>query len=586
MRPARERAAWIAAVAILAVGVVGLSLQRSTTAPSQPHEMRLQIVTPPEATPAGFSLSPDGRNLVYTAQSKLWLRPLDSEKVEILAGTEGSAASTFWSPDSLAIGFGTSDHLKRFDIGGKLARTLSNVPAGVGFRNASWNAAGNLLIGSAGDHLPFYLLSSSDGGATEATQLTPDQTTQGYPYFLPDGNHFLLFARTINGQGIYVGSLDSKQTKRLFDADSGAVFAPPDYILFARRGALLAQRLNLASLAPVGEPVSVSSEVFVDTSVGSTSVRGILAASASSAGVIAFRARGERTQLAWVDRAGQVVRMMTGTDQVTDTRQGDDLSLSPDGRTAAFAKTLNGTKDIWLIDLESEIGRRFTFADGWHGRPVWSPDSKQLIFASLRRGVLDLYQRATSGTEPEKVLLETREGKTAHDWSPDGRYILYQSSNPKTSDDLWALPVSGEASPIPVVHTDALECCGRFSPDGRFVTYQSWETGRSEIYVQLFMETGSKQRISTEGGTGPRWRRDGKELFYRAADGNLMSVSIDLGSAAVKARPPRPLFRLATPVYAPSLDGKSFLTNIVVEPASPITILLNWDPTTKRRAED
>src|SRR4029453_14333115 len=194
-RAPRERAALIAAVAILAAGVVSLSLQRSPTAQSRPPEMRLQIVTPPEATPSGFSLSPDGRNLVYTSQSKLWLRPLDSEKVELLPGTEGGSTTTFWSPDSLAIGFGTSDHLKRFDIGGKLARTLSNVPAGVGSRSASWNSAGNLLIGSAGDHLPLYLLSSSNGGATEATQLTPDQTTQGYPYFLPDGNHFFFFAR-------------------------------------------------------------------------------------------------------------------------------------------------------------------------------------------------------------------------------------------------------------------------------------------------------------------------------------------------------------------------------------------------------
>jgi len=300
---------------------------------------------------------------------------------------------------------------------------------------------------------------------------------------------------------------------------------------------------------------------------------------------VAFRARGERAQLAWVDRTGQIVKKITGTDQVSDTRQGDDLSISPDGRTVAVARTANGNKDIWLIDLETEIGRRFTFADGWDARPVWSPDGKQLIFTSLRKGVLDLYQRATSGTEPEKVLLETHEGKTAHDWSPDGRYILYQSSNPKTSDDLWALPVSGTASPIPLVHTDALECCGRFSPDGRFVAYQSWETGRSEIYIQSFMGTGSKQRISTEGGTGPRWRRDGKEMFYRAADGNLMSVAIDLGATAVKAGPPTPLFRLSSPVYAPSLDGKRFLTHIVVEPASPITILLNWDPT-KRRTEN
>jgi hypothetical protein len=205
-------------------------------------------------------------------------------------------------------------------------------------------------------------------------------------------------------------------------------------------------------------------------------------------------------------------------------------------------------------------------------------------FQQPRKGVLDLYQRATSGTEPERVLLETREGKTAHDWSPMAD-IFCISLPIRRRQTTLGFAGFRHASPIPLVHTDALECCGRFSPDGRFVAYQSWETGRSEIYIQSFMGTGSKQRISTEGGTGPRWRRDGKEMFYRAADGNLMSVAIDLGATAVKAGPPTPLFRLSSPVYAPSLDGKRFLTHIVVEPASPITILLNWDPT-KRRTEN
>jgi Tol biopolymer transport system component len=542
--------------------------------------MRLQIVTPPDASPSGFSLSPDGRKLVYSVQSSLWLRSLDSGQSELLPGTDGSAVNTFWPPDSLAFGFNTSDRLMRFDIGGNLARMLSKVPAGVGIRGVTWNGKGNLLAGSPGDHMPLYLLASSDGSASAATSIAADQTTQGYPCFLPDGNHFLFFARTATGQGIYVGSIDSKDTRRLFDSDTGPVFYPPDYVLFARRGSLLAQRLDMKEWKPVGEPVSVSSEVFVDMSVGSTSVRGIAAASASAVGSLAFRARGDRTQLAWVDREGNVVRKIAGTEQLAEMRE--DLRLSPNGRTVAVARTANGNRDVWLVDIESGTARRFTSHEGWEGHPTWSPDGKRLVFSGLKKGLLDLYQRSTSGAEPEERLLENSEGKAPQDWSPDGRYLLFQTSNPRTSDDLWVLPLDGRSSPARVIGTDALECCGRFSPDGRFIVYQSWETGRSEIYAQPFMREGPKQRISTDGGINAQWRNDGKELFYRAQDGRLMAVPVDPSGGFLKTGTPKPLFRVSTRAYLPSPDGTRFLTNIVIEPPPPITILLNWDPSAKK----
>jgi eukaryotic-like serine/threonine-protein kinase len=571
-RRSRERVWWIGTVAILLIAITALTLRNRPQAP-QPPEMRLQIVTPPDASNSVFTLSPDGQKLVFLAQGHYWLRPLNSEKADPLPGTE-NGGPMFWSPDSRSFAFSATDHLKRFDIDLNLARTIGGV-SGTGGRSGSWNTAGNLLIGPPGDAMPLYSLPANGGTPVPVTRIEEGQTTQAYPRFLPDGRHFLFFARTTRSQGIYAGSLDSQETHKLFDSDSAAVFAPPDQILFARRGALLAQRLDLQTLRPIGEAVSLSAEVFVDNSVGSSSVRAGLAASASMDGSVAYRARGEQTQLAWVDRAGRITAFIPGTEQA-DIGQPDDLSLAPGGRMAAFTRTLNGNKDIWLIDLESGLPRRFTLNEAWDGKPVWSPDGKQLVFSSLRKGVLDLYQKPANESGMETPLIESREGKVAHDWSPDGRYVLYQSSNPQTSDDLWVLPLLGERKPAPIVQTASLECCAHFAPDGRGIAYQSWETGRSEIYLQAFMGPAAKQRISLEGGIAVRWRADGKELFFRAADGRLMSVSISREGETFKAGTPTPLFRLQTGGYAPSPDGQKFLVSVIKEPAAAITILLNW----------
>jgi serine/threonine protein kinase len=569
----RERIWWMEPIVFLLIAAVVLR-DRQAKIPQAP-EMRLQIVTPEDAGNAMFALSPDGQKLVFRAQGQYWLRPLDSETSKPLPGTENSG-SIIWSPDSRSFAFSAADQLKRFDMDLNLARTVAGV-SGTGMKGGSWNSLGTLLLGLAGDWMPLYSLPANGGNAAPVTRLEPGQTLQAYPLFLPDGRHFLFFGRTRDGQGIYAGTLDSKETRKLFDADSAPVFAPPDQVLFARRGALLAQRVDLKTLNPVGEPVSISAEVFVDNSVGSSSVRALVAASASAGGSVAYRAHGQHTQLAWVDRTGRVLALIPGTEE-NDIREANDLSLAPNGRTVAFAKTLNGNKDIWLLDLESGLPRRFTLPEAWDGAAIWSPDGKQLVFSSLRKGVLDLYQKPADESGMETPLLESSEGKVAHDWSSDGRYLLYQSSNPQTSDDIWVLPLFGDRKPIPVVQTPSLECCALFAPDGRTIAYQSWETDRSEVYLQAFMGPAAKQRVSLEGGTAIRWRADGKELFFRGADGRLMSVLISREGETLKAGNPIPLFRLQTPVYTPSPDGQKFLVSVIKEPAAPITILLNWHP--------
>jgi Tol biopolymer transport system component len=235
---------------------------------------------------------------------------------------------------------------------------------------------------------------------------------------------------------------------------------------------------------------------------------------------------------------------------------------------------------VWLIDTMRGVPRRLTFDPAIEGEPIFSPDGKRVVYVSDRKvNVWDMYERSADGSGGETPLFESGENKHPLDWSSDGRYILYQSDSPKTDADLWALPLVGDRKQVMVAQTAFDEVDGRFSPNGRWLAFVSNEGGRGEIYVQPFPGPGSKSQVSAGGGTMPRWRRDGRELFYVAPDSRLMAVSITPRESALGAAAPSALFTLPKAVgYEPSLDGQRFLVNAVVSDASPITIILNWKP--------
>jgi Tol biopolymer transport system component len=259
----------------------------------------------------------------------------------------------------------------------------------------------------------------------------------------------------------------------------------------------------------------------------------------------------------------------------------------------AVSRTVQLNDDVWLVDVGRGVASRFTFDAASDARPIWSPDGSQVVFGSSRNGVVDLFQKPASGATDEQPLLVTPQDKTPLDWSPDGRVLLYSTQDPKTGSDLWALPLTGERKPFPVVQTRFDEIEGQFSPDGRWLAFASNESGRYEIYVRPFPESGDKWQVSTAGGTQPRWRQDGRELFYVAPDNRLMAVPIRVASDAhsVDVGAPVALFptRLANGAnigaagssaraqYAVASDGR-FLMNVAAEVAitSPITIVQNW----------
>jgi len=568
-RKSRERLLWITVTLAIASGLV-LRMLYNRVAPVDTTEMRLEISTPPGADLSGFAISPDGRQLICQAtvdgKNLLCLLRLGADAAQPLAGTE-NGSFPFWSPDNRSIGFFAGGQLKRIDIDGGLVQTLAEAPLNT--RGGAWSPDGTIVFTHSSIE-PLYRIPARGGKAEEATELQSPHRGHRYPRFFPDGRHFMFFAfGPTESQGIYVASLDSKQSKRLLDSDSAAVFAPPEYVVFSRQGAVLAQRVDLETFQPIGDPLPVARQA-----AGYWGTIADVALSGSFAGPLAYRSDAGEVQLRLVDRSAQPMGTLGGP----DSGQPSDLRISPDGRTLALGRMVNGNRDVWLVETTRDTRQRFTSDPAREFDPVWSPDGTRLVFGSTRKGVLDLYEKSVNGGT-EMLLYETSESKNGMDWSRDGQWLLFATQSPKTARDLWALPMNGEKKPVAVAQTVYEEADARFSPDGRWIAYTSNESGRFEIYVQPFPGPGKRTQISTGGGRMPQWRRDGKELFYLSADSRLMAQSVVLNGP--KAEPGTAMALLSLPAgtnYAASPDGQRFLINEITKTPSPITILLNWKP--------
>jgi serine/threonine protein kinase/Tol biopolymer transport system component len=556
------------ALALVAVAAAVVMVASFAGVPAEVPETRLEIVTPSAADPLSFAISPNGRSVVFQAGQdppRLWIRPLDVHEARPLAGTDGGS-NPFWSPDSGSVAFTAGGVLKRVDLASGLVRTLANRPAAGG----TWNLDGTIVIGSVIG--PLQSVHADSSTVTERTDLLQGQTSHRWPQFLPDGRRFLLYSLgSPDVRGVYLGSTSDRNVQRLSERESGYRFMPPAHVLFARQGGLWSRRLSSAFTTLDEELVPVAPKVLV-----SPGFFGQVAISSSSNGSIAYRASAGETQLAWFDRSGRPA----GTVGQADDGQMRLYQLSRDGRVAVVTRTIGGSTNVWLVDTERGVPRRLTF-DVNDNDAIVSPDGTRVVHQA--NGPHDgsvVYQRPSDGTGGEIRLLEESRDAWHHpqDWSADGRYILYGVTAP-TGFDLRALPLAGDRTPFDVARTPYAEFNGRFSPDSHWVAYQSTETGQHEIYVQPFPGSGPKVQVSAGGGTLPRWRRDGGELFYLAPDRRLMAVSVAQSGARLEIGPPRALFTLSTTTsYEPSPDGRRFLVTAVVTAASPISVILNWKP--------
>ncbi len=554
--------------------------------------MRFQI-PPPAKNDFGIylAISPDGKRLAFTAagpdgMARIWIRDLDTLEARPLNGTEG-AQSLFWSPDSRNVAFGLGQQLKKIDVSGGPPQTLCESSTTVG--SGSWSKSGVIVFGGRGAG-PLQQVSEAGGTPSPITALAQG-TFHSFPSFLPDGRHFIYFRSGSDAPGIYLGSLDSKPaeqtSKQLIASLFGAVYAPDPNggvgrILFLLDGTLLAQPFDPGRLEPAGEAVPVAEQV------GSTNQYANISASAN--GVLAYRTgSGGNVQFTWLDRDGKALG------QAGEPGQYATLAVSPDGTRAAFRRT-GAAGDLWLLEFARGVSTRFTFAPGISDNPVWSPDGSQIVFRSNRGGKYDLYRKAANGAGEDELLLKTDQDKTPDSWSRDGRFLIYDSIDPKTGRGMWALPLEGDRKPIPLLRADLGDGAGAVSPDGRWLAYISPASGNFEVYVQPFAAGGSagtaagKWQVSNGGAfiDQPFWRGDGKELFYRVPSGALMGVDVT-GGATFQAGVPHHLFDAlgAVSISAPA-DGKQFLVGLPQQNTAPqaITVVLNWQPAVRHRSGD
>jgi Tol biopolymer transport system component len=583
---------WAVAAAALLVALV-VSFMHFREKPPEDRVLRYQLAPPEKALVTSLALSPDGRSLAFAAvqeaRARLWVRTLDSLEPQALAGTDG-AQFPFWSPDSRYIGFFAQGKLKKIAANGGPAQTLCDAPEG---RGGSWNREGVIVIADAGR--PLQRVAAAGGEPVPVSSVDPSVGgVHRFPQFLPDGRHFVYLVSVTQAEkaGIFVGSLDSKDSRRVLADASNAVYAPlprsgPGALLFVRSGTLMAQPFEADRLAPAGEVFPVAEQVGAGTvanyGVFSTSETGGLAYGTGGG----IRAR----QLTWHDRQGKTLGVVGEPGSIFG------VSLSPDDKQAAVAISSSGglgTEDLWLQELARGTLTRFTFDGARNNFAAWSPDGSRIAFGSLRGGHQQLFVKPASGAGQEETLLESEADKRPTDWSRDGRFLLYMSLVPKTKQDLWVLPE--DRKPRPLLQSTFNEREGRFSPDGKWVAYSSDESGRYEIYVRGFSGAasgpGGKWQVSTAGGQQARWRGDGKELFYLAPDRKLMAVSIDTTGGSFHAASPQALFETRLPfagvlsafLYDAAADGRRFLMADQVGEAtpSPMTVVINWPAQARR----
>ncbi len=589
---------WILTALLLASVTIPFALTHFRTPSGELPAVRSYIL-PPENwsfSIASFRLigsvavSPDGRRLAFVAMSKdgklmLWLRDLNSLTAQPLAGTE-SGLDPFWSPDSRSIGFFAFGKLKKIDASGRPPQTLCD--AGLP-RGASWNRDGMVLFAS-GLTGPIYRISASGGVPTPITNLDASrrETSHGNPYFLPDGRHFLYRAKSSAAErrtAVYVGSVDSEKPRLVLQGGSNAIYTPPGYLPAVHNGTLMGHPFDVNQLKLAGEPFPVADHVAFDIS----NRRSVFTASEN--GVLAYL--GDTilggSQLRWCDRSGN-----PGSIVGEETNYYRWPRISPDGKKVAVevAESSTGNSHAWIYDLERSTRTRLTFEPFSEGNVCWSPHGEEVLFSSNRKGEFHhLYKKASNGVGNEELVVESEGQKYAHSWSADGRYIAYNRSKSKTDldFDLWIAPLFGDRKPFPFLQTEFDGHLPAFSPDGRWLAYESRQSGKSEIYVASFPTPNTKLQVSTAGGSTPRWRRDGKELFYLALDNKMMAADIMRTDSTLKVGAVRPLFQVRAVrewdgSYDVSPDGQSFLINTIPEQAlsTPITLVLKWTAGLKR----
>jgi Tol biopolymer transport system component len=537
---------------------------------------------------AQLALSPDGRQLAFVASgasgvSQIWIRPIDAVDASPLPGTEG-ATWPFWSPDGNTLGFFAAGQLKRIDRRGGPAQVLAPASSG---RGGTWSADGFILFAPKTNG-PLKRVRAQGGSVDDiALTMAPGDRDHRWPRFLPDGRHFLFFIRHADpkNEGIYLGALDSSERTLLVNSTSSGEYASPERLLYVVEGTLLSRKLDVAGRRLIGEPTVIATRVGTSSNFSA-------AVSVATNGTIAYGSRAAADALTWFDRNGNKL------DTAANSARYVDFRISPTGQQVAISAVDPQTDrpDVNVLDLARPTLTRVTTSNETDASPVWAPDGTRLAFRSNRLGTQDLYTSPSYGGG-DRLFLETKSAKYPTDWSRSG-LLIYQTINEGRTDwDIFAAPAEHPTDTFPLTNTRFNEAQGQISPDERWLAYISDESGVPEVYVAPLTRPGDKpstqhaRMVSTHGAADagwrgandPRWRADGRELFYVTADGTLMAVPLSLRNGDLDFGTARRLFEIGSSPIAPPYiseydampDGSKFLVRVRSR-ALPLTVLLNW----------
>jgi len=581
----RKRQRWIpwlaAGIFALVAAIAGLLyLQTDRTPPRA-----LQAYLPPpvgtdyffSGDSAGFPvISPEGDRVAFVATDEhaarlLWIRSLLDGSVRSLPGTDG-AMFPFWSPDGKQIGFFTEGQLRRVAINGGLPTDITGANSA---RGGSWGKD-DIIIFTPGTQQAIYKVPASGGTAQQVTKVdSARHTTHRWPFFLPDGNHFLYLAASHSKphaefDQIFVASLDGKENRALTTSTSNAI-AVPGYLLFVQGTTLMAQPFDIGSATLKGDSQALAQNVHFEEG----NWHGVFDCSAD--GILLYQSGvgNQGSELLWYSKEGKVLSKLGDRDLYQEIR------LSPDG-TKLAASVGDPSGNLWVYDLARGAKTRYTFPGHNDRGPIWSPDGKQIVFTRIQDRAANLYVVDSNSAGTEKPLFSSETTKFPTSFAPDGKTLLF--SEMPVGIGLSILDFSGEPKAKEFLPKVLTTSSGAFSPDGRWVAYTSAESGRTEVYVTQFPGPRGKWQISTTGGREPIWRRDGKALFYWAGNHEITEVQVSIQGEQFQVNAVQPLFKVAmplvpmsSPTYDVTPDGKRLIVNALQsEEEQPLTLVTNW----------
>jgi Tol biopolymer transport system component len=579
---------WIVAAG-LAVVVAAIAVWAPWRQPASQEKAVHFHVDPPRGAQfvfgrgGGSAISPDGRIIAFVAVSTkapmLWVRPLDSLTARELPGTEG-ARFPFWSPDSRSLAFFADGKLKRIDLAGGAPSVITDAPNS---RGGTWNEQGTIVfVGRYGDGLQRVSASGGIPSPVLPLDTVAGETNQRWPQFLPGGRRTIYFSsnRDPRKTGIFLGSLDRPSERTwLVESVAGSAYVAPTgrrsgYLVWTSQESLIARPFDPGTARFTGEVLQVPGAESPPFLTGAFNP----GVSVSNEGDILYASGSERFRLGWFNRGG------TLTGAVGQPGDISSLRISPDGtRASVSAANASGQRDVAVVDFARGLQTRLP-SGGLVGAAIWSPDSQRIVYYLQNSN--SILERSATGSGQPATIVNSSKTVSADDFSPDGRYLMYEE-NTNGRFNLWLFPRGGQAGdgkPIAYLKTSSSETNAQFSPDSKWVAYTSDQSGHEEVYVQSLPASDQKWQVSENGGSYARWRRDGKELFYRASDGKLMVASVRPGPHGLEFGKPEALFRVAEPAglhtypYDVSADGQRILTFTAgsEDNSSALTVLMNW----------